>query len=69
MLYLPISLALGVGTEELLRWTPGAWRVRAVSFTMAMVSVAAFVGSHTVALQIEPYRYFVTEADLTRWAD
>ncbi|HET7376510.1 MAG TPA: hypothetical protein VFK30_07370, partial [Anaerolineae bacterium] len=68
MLYLPISLALGVGVEELLRWTRGAWRGRAVSFTMAMVSVAAFVGSHTAVMQVEPYRYVVTEADMTAMA-
>jgi hypothetical protein len=68
MLYLPISLALGVGAEELLHWASGVWRTRAVSFTVAMVSVAAFVGSHTAVMQVEPYRYFVTEADLTAMA-
>jgi hypothetical protein len=68
MLYLPISLALGTGAEELLRWTRGVWHVRAVSFTLALVIVAAFIGSHTSVVQVEPVRYFVTDADLTAMA-
>jgi hypothetical protein len=68
MLYLPISLALGVGAEELLRWTRGVWHVRAVSFIWAVVLMAAFLGSHMAVMQVEPYRYFVTQADLTAMA-
>jgi hypothetical protein len=68
MLYLPISLALGVGAEELLLWTRGVGHVRGGSFTLAVVIAAAFIGSHTAAMQVEPYRYFVTDADLTAMA-
>jgi hypothetical protein len=68
MLYLPISLALGAGTEELLRWARGVWHTRAKNFILATVIAAAFVGSHTAALMVEPYRYFVTNADLAAMA-
>lgn len=68
MLYLPIGLALGAGVEELLNRARGVWHVRAVSFTLAVVIVAAFIGSHTAALPVESFRYFVTDADLTAMA-
>jgi hypothetical protein len=64
MLYLPISLALGAGVEEILRRIQPIRREHALAIFLLMLTAASFVGSHTEVMRIEPYRHFVTDGDL-----
>ncbi|MBN1953806.1 MAG: hypothetical protein JW900_02040 [Anaerolineae bacterium] len=64
MLYLPIGLVTGAAVEEGLRWLAPARQRQAERLVVALVLIGAFVGSHWLVLQVEPYRYFVTAEDV-----
>ena len=63
MLYLPIGLIIGATAEELIR----LFELRSMWMTnviLGLVLAASFVASHVRVTEIEPYRYFVTPADV-----
>lgn len=65
--YLPISLLIGGGVGELLHRSEARWRwARAAVLTLACV--AGLAAAPTRAQAIEPYRYFVTPADVRAMA-
>jgi hypothetical protein len=68
MLYLPIGLIIGAAAHEL-RMVLGPQRLTRVK-RLATVSVLtiSFVFSYVRASDVEPYRYFVTDADVTAMA-
>lgn len=64
MWYLPIALIIGAAAAELARRLAGrryAWATNAV---IAVALLAGFVGSHSEVMTVEPYRYFLTSADV-----
>jgi hypothetical protein len=64
MLYLPIGLAVGCATEDLLTLCPQSWRERIIQLVIVSSLIAGFVASHVRAADIRPFRYFVTPADV-----
>jgi hypothetical protein len=64
MLYLPIGLIIGSVVEEGLTLCGPRWRGRMTGMAMALTLVAGLVASRARATEIEPYRYFVTPADV-----
>ncbi|MCL4857761.1 MAG: hypothetical protein KJZ93_00075 [Caldilineaceae bacterium] len=65
LLYLPIGLLVGAGGEALVQALPLPWQPRAVAALMLVVLVGALPAARLRITQIEPYRFFVTEADVT----
>jgi hypothetical protein len=63
MLYLPIGMAVGGGTEELLGLLGRSQRSRAVWPIVVCVLIASVVASRSRVADIEPFRYFVTPED------
>jgi len=64
MFYLPIGLVCGCAAEETLRGTAGRWQIQVGKVLVACALLAAFVASHVRVTEIEPFRYFVTPADV-----
>ena len=64
MLYLPIGLIIGATAEESLRLFEPRRRTRMTNVILGLVLAASFVASHARVTEIEPYRYFVTPADV-----
>ena len=64
MLYLPIGLVIGSAVEELGRLVGPRWHERAIHVMAALILAVSFVASHVRVTEIEPYRYFVTSADV-----
>jgi hypothetical protein len=64
MLYLPIGLIIGATAEESLRLFEPRRRTRMTHVILGLVLAASFVASHVRVTEIEPYRYFVTPADV-----
>jgi hypothetical protein len=64
MLYLPIGLIIGAAGEELIRLFEPRRRTRMTDVILGLVLAASFVASHVRVTEIEPYRYFVTPADV-----
>lgn len=64
MLYLPLGLVIGVAAEEIGTWLTG-WLGQWVWPTaVALLLLASLPATYTRATSIEPYRHFVTPADL-----
>jgi hypothetical protein len=64
MLYLPIGLIIGAAAEELITLFEPSRRTRMTNVMLGLVLAASFVASHVRITEIEPYRYFVTPADV-----
>jgi hypothetical protein len=64
MLYIPISIIIGVGLEEGLQWIPKAYLGLARTMILGLLVVAAFMATYLRATMVEPFRHFVTEHDL-----
>lgn len=64
MWYLPIAMIIGAAAEELVRWLLARGYTRANTVVVATVLLAGFVGSHSEVMKLEPYRFFVTDADV-----
>lgn len=65
MLYLPLGIVIGAATERvtaLTRRHRPRWNLAPPLAALALVS--GFVGSHLRVMELEPYRYFVTPADI-----
>jgi hypothetical protein len=71
MLYLPLGLLVGAGVEEALRLIPLRWRTKSIIAGVVLLVAAAIPAFQARVRQLEPYRFFVTEADVTamRWLD
>jgi len=63
MLYLPIGLVIGAGGADLLQTLVCGSQQRLSRVTLALVVATGFVGAHLRTLDIEPFRYFVTQED------
>lgn len=64
MFYLPIGLVCGCAVEEALHGTANRRQTRVGKVMVACALLAAFVASHVRVTEIEPFRYFVTPADV-----
>jgi hypothetical protein len=64
MLYLPIGLVIGSAVEELSGLFEPHQRLWMTNAIFGLVLAASFVASHVRVTEIEPYRYFVTPADV-----
>ncbi len=64
MWYLPIALIIGAAVEELAHWLTARRYAWARSAIVAVTLLAGFVGSHSEVMKLEPYRFFVTAADV-----
>lgn len=64
LLYLPIGLLVGTGGEALVQWTPPRWRRGVVAALMVIMLLAALPAARLRVTQLEPYRFFVTAADV-----
>jgi hypothetical protein len=71
MLYIPLALVVGVAVEEVLRWLSPTWALRARRFALWAAVLLALPFTWVRAHDIEPYRYFVTAADVRamQWID
>ena len=71
LFYLPIGLIIGAGVDELITLAPLPWRKRAVAVALTLVLLAALPAGRLRIQQIEPYRFFVTDADIQamHWLD
>ncbi|NLE43620.1 MAG: hypothetical protein GX620_02765 [Chloroflexi bacterium] len=65
LMYLPIGLLVGVGVEELLGLLSPRWSEAVLKTMPGVIIITGFLASHIRVLDIEPYRYFVTSADVT----
>ncbi len=65
ILYLPISLVVGIAAEESLTITPSRWRDLARRAIVALVLIASFAASHIRVTEIIPFRHLITSADIT----
>ena len=68
MLYLPIGLIIGAAAHELWMVLDLQQLVRAKHLAAVSVLIIAFVFSYVRAADVEPYRYFVTDADVKAMA-
>lgn len=64
MLYIPISIIIGVAVQELLLWLPDTRRRQAVFAILTLVVLAGFPATYRRATMVEPDRHFVTDQDL-----
>jgi hypothetical protein len=64
MLYLPIGLIIGAAAHELRIVLDPQRLARAKQLAAVSVLIIAFVFSYVRSSHIEPYRYFVTDADV-----
>jgi hypothetical protein len=64
MLYLPIGMVIGAAATELTRLFQLRWSTRMANMILGLALAASFVASHVRVTEIEPYRYFVTPADV-----
>ncbi len=65
MWYLPIALIIGAAAQELARWLITHGQTRADTVIVVTALLAGFIGSHSEVMKLEPYRFFVTAADVT----
>jgi hypothetical protein len=64
MLYLPLGLIVGAGAQEVVDWLrPSRWR-GATTGVVAALLVSGLMGAGPRVQEIEPFRFFVTGADL-----
>lgn len=68
MLYIPISIIIGIAAQELIRWLPQKRRQQAVIALLALVVLGGFPAAYRRATMIEPDRHFVTDQDLVAMA-
>lgn len=74
MLYLPLGLLIGAGGEGLMRWganrtaEPVRWRVRGEVGLAALAVGVGLYGAAQRVQEIEPFRFFVTDADVRAMA-
>lgn len=64
MWYLPIALVIGAGAEELTQWLTTRGYMRANTVVVVAALLAGFIGSHSEVMKLEPYRFWVTAADV-----
>ncbi len=62
-LYIPASLAVGLGVDVFLSRLPGRFHFTAEKTLLAMWLIAGFTGSFQRASGVEAYRHFMTAAD------
>ena len=68
MLYLPIGLIIGAAAHELWMVLDPQRLARAKHLAAVSVLIISFVFSYVRASDVEPYRYFVTDADVKAMA-
>jgi hypothetical protein len=64
MLYLPSGLVIGSAAEAVVVLLGMHRREQTIRLIVALVLVVGFVASHLRATEIEPYRHFITPADI-----
>lgn len=64
MFYLPISLVVGAAAEELVQFLPRQYQAKTAAVLLALLLLAALPAAYARATTVEPYRHFVTAADV-----
>jgi hypothetical protein len=64
MLYAPLALVVGAASDEVLRLLPLRWAAPARRLAPWAVVLLALPFTYARARDVEPYRYFVTDADV-----
>jgi hypothetical protein len=71
LFYLPIGLIIGAGVDESINLMPLHWQKRMIPAAVVVLLLAAIPAARLRIQQVEPYRFFVTDADVRamRWLD
>jgi len=64
LLYLPLGLLIGTAVQAILASISQFSQARACRFILGIILFSGVIGSHACVQKMEPYRYFVTDADV-----
>ena len=65
MFYLPVAMIIGAALNDLTGLIKGDYQNLVIRLIAGIILSAGFIASYYRASEIEPYRYFVTPADVT----